>query len=85
MWGFDTNMGELTHTFVLPSKSEQVFVSETFLECNVPTNYVRIKGYTAWVRKYRSTQGGGVAQRYKSSLGALVLDTPIPAGLEFSY
>ena len=75
-------MGELTHRFILPNNADIVFVCETFLDSSVPQNYARIKGYTSWFRKDRSTQGGGVAFCYKSSLNAVVLDTPLPAGLE---
>ena len=80
--GFHTNVGELTHRFIRANNADVVFVCETFLDSSVPTNYARIKGYSAWVRKDRSTQGGGVAFCYKASLNAVVLDTPIPAGLE---
>ena len=79
---FHTNVGKLTHKFVLPNKADLVFVSETFLDSNVPANYASIRGYSAWVRKDRSTQGGGVAVYYNSSLGLVRLDTTIPAGLE---
>ncbi|KAK3857033.1 hypothetical protein Pcinc_036688 [Petrolisthes cinctipes] len=41
-----------------------------------------IKGYSSWVRKDRSTLGGGVALCFKNSLRVVVLDTPIPADLE---
>ncbi|KAK3869652.1 hypothetical protein Pcinc_025056 [Petrolisthes cinctipes] len=44
--------------------------------------YARIKGYSSWVRKDRSTLGGGVALCFKNSLRVVVLDTPIPADLE---
>ena len=80
--GFHTNVGELTHRFVRMKNADLVFVSETFLDANVPKSYARIKGYTHWIRKDRSTQGGGVAFCYKTSLPAVVLETPIPAELE---
>ena len=80
--GFHTNVGELTHRFILKNSADLVFVCETFLDNSVPKTYARVKGYSAWVRKDRSTQGGGVAFCYKTSLNVVVLDTPIPAGLE---
>ncbi|KAK3857952.1 hypothetical protein Pcinc_035825 [Petrolisthes cinctipes] len=54
----------------------------TFLDNNVTSGYARIKGYSSWVRKDRSTLGGGVALCFKNSLRVVVLDTPIPADLE---
>ena len=80
--GFHTNVGELTHRFIRVNNADLVFVCETFLDSNVPSNYARIKGYSAWIRRDRSRQGGGVAFCYKASLNVMVLDTPIPAELE---
>ncbi|KAK4324575.1 hypothetical protein Pmani_004786 [Petrolisthes manimaculis] len=80
--GFHTNVGELTHRFVQANKADIVFVCETFLDNNVTSGYARIKGYSSWVRKDRSTLGGGVALCFKNSLRVVVLDTPIPADLE---
>ncbi|KAK4319484.1 hypothetical protein Pmani_009587 [Petrolisthes manimaculis] len=75
--GFHTNVGELTHRFVQANKADIVFVCETFLDNNVTSGYARIKGYSSWVRKDRSTLGGGVALCFKNSLRVVVLDTPI--------
>ena len=80
--GFHTNVGELTHRFVRGNDADIVFVCETFLDSRVPPNYARIKGYSKWVRKDRSSQGGGVAFCFKTILNVVILDTPIPAGLE---
>lgn len=80
--GFHTNVGELTHRFVHAKKADVVFVTETFLNDSVPASYARIKGYSPWYRKDRSSQGGGVALCHKASLNLVVLDTFIPAELE---
>ena len=80
--GFHTNVGELTHRFILTKKPDIVFVTETFLDDNIPSTYARIRGYSTWIRRDRSTQGGGVALCHKSSLDLTVLDTPIPERLE---
>ncbi|XP_045105052.1 uncharacterized protein LOC123500395 [Portunus trituberculatus] len=50
----------------------------------VPSNYARIKGYSPWIRKDRSTQGGGVAFCFKETVNAQVVEppTPIPGELE---
>ena len=34
--GFHTNVGELTHRFILPNNADIVFVCETFLDSSVP-------------------------------------------------
>ncbi|KAK4318557.1 hypothetical protein Pmani_010466 [Petrolisthes manimaculis] len=52
------------------------------MDNKVTSGYARIKGYSSWVRKDRSTLGGGVALCFKNSLRVVVLDTPIPADLE---
>lgn len=62
--GFHTNVGELTHQFVLKHKADVVFLEETFLDDTVPPSYARISGYTPWHRKDRNTQGSGVALCY---------------------
>ncbi|MPC50071.1 hypothetical protein E2C01_043892 [Portunus trituberculatus] len=80
--GFHTNVGELTHRFVRTNKSDLVFVTETLLDDNIPSTYARIQGYSTWIRKDRSTQGGGAALCHKTSLGLIVVDTPIPEHLE---
>ncbi|MPC66707.1 hypothetical protein E2C01_060859 [Portunus trituberculatus] len=54
--GFHTNVGELTHRFVRTNKPDLVFVTETFLDDNIPSTYARIQGYSTWIRKDRSTQ-----------------------------
>ena len=80
--GFPTNVGEHTHRFVRRNDADIVFVCEPFLDSGVPSNYVRIKGYSKWVRKDRSSHGGGVAFCYKTLLNVVILDTPIPPWFE---
>ena len=48
----------------------------------MPANYARVKGYTAWIRKDRSTQGGGVAFCHKESINAQLVEPPVPAPRE---
>ena len=43
--GFHTNVGELTHRFILKNNADLVFVCETFLDDSVPKTYARVKGY----------------------------------------
>ncbi|XP_045117635.1 uncharacterized protein LOC123508165 [Portunus trituberculatus] len=82
--GFHTNIGELTHSVIIKKNIDLVFVCETFLDAKVPSNYARIKGYSPWIRKDRSTQGGGVAFCFKETVNAQVVEppTPIPGELE---
>lgn len=82
--GFHTNIGELTHNVIVKKHADIVFVSETFLDEKVPRNYARIQGYSPWVRKDRSTQGGGVAFCYKEFANIQVIEPaqPIPVELE---
>ena len=80
--GFHTNVGELTHRCVVKTKADIVFVSETFLDERIPWNYAKIPGYSAWIRRDRSTLGGGVALCHKETLHLQIIETPIPDGLE---
>lgn len=80
--GFHTNVRELTHRFILKSNADIVFVSETFLDDIVPEHYARVKGYSTWYRKDRSTQGGGAALCHKTSVSVQVVHYPIPENLE---
>ena len=82
--GFHTNIGELTHSVIIKEDIDLVFVCETFLDAEVPSNYARIKGYSPWIRKDRSTQGGGVEFCFKETVNAQVVEppTPIPGEIE---
>ncbi|XP_069972431.1 uncharacterized protein [Penaeus vannamei] len=67
--GLQTNLGDLTHSFVLPLRPDIIAPVETFLNHTVPDNFGRIGGYTKWYRKDR-TQGtfGGIADHLDCSL-----------------
>lgn len=82
--GFHTNVGELTHNVIVKNRADVVFVCETFLDNKVPSNYARVRGYSTWQRKDRSTQGGGVAFCFKDTLSVQLLDPcePVPRDLE---
>ncbi|XP_045109715.1 uncharacterized protein LOC123503780 [Portunus trituberculatus] len=82
--GFHTNVGEITHNVIIKHRADIAFVCETFLDVSVPVNYVRVRGYSAWQRKDRSTQGGGVAFCYKETLNVKVIEPakPVPEELE---
>ena len=83
--GFHTNVGELTHNVIVKNRADVVFVCETFLDNKVPPSYARVRGYSTWHRKDRSTQGGGVAFCFKDTLSVKVVEPsePVPRDLEF--
>ena len=69
MRGFRTNVGELTHTFVLKHQIDIVVAVETFLDDTCATTSDRIPGYSHWLRRDRHTgQGGGIAVCHRNSL-----------------
>ena len=81
--GLRTNLGELSHNFVLRQKADIVAVSETWLNSNVEPTYGKIPGYTHWVRKDRTGRtGGGVAACFKSDLQTQELSPNLPHLME---
>ena len=46
--GFQTNVGELTQSFIIPENPGIVACVETFLNENIPENFGKIKGYSRW-------------------------------------
>ena len=48
--GLQTNLGDLTHSFVLPLIPDIIATVETFLNSSIPDNYGKISGYTNWHR-----------------------------------
>ena len=80
--GFRTNIGELTHNYVLKSHADIVFVSETFLDDQVPHNFATIPGYSPWHRNDRNDRGGGVALCYRAGTRLQILQEGVPDNLE---
>ncbi|KAK8372396.1 hypothetical protein O3P69_010909, partial [Scylla paramamosain] len=80
--GFHTNVGELTRSVINKNNVDLVFVCETFLDDKVPSTYACVRGYSTWIRKDRSTQGGGVAFCHKETLNVQVVEPPIPVPRE---
>ncbi|XP_045137187.1 uncharacterized protein LOC123519749 [Portunus trituberculatus] len=83
--GFHTNIGELTHSAINRHRADIVFVCETFLDDSVPQTYARVRGYSPWVRKDRSTQGGGMAFCYKDTVNVQVVEPPVPVPRELEF
>jgi len=84
--GFQTNVGDLTHSHVLPHSPDIIATTETFLNSTVPDNYGRIGGYSKWFRRDRA-QGtfGGVAVCFRNSLPVQALTTDLPNHLEIMF
>ena len=80
--GFHTNIGELTHQFVLKNEADIVLAGETFLDDKAAPNYAKIPGYSNWIRKDRNARGGGLALCYKIGIQLQVIDEPLPDNVE---
>ena len=84
--GFQTNLGDLTHSFVIPKNPDIVATVETFLNETVPENYGMITGYSKWYRRDRATGNfGGIAVCFRKGLHVQPLNVDIPSHLELSF
>ena len=84
--GLQTNIGDLTHSFVMPYGPDIVATVETFLNDQVPNNYGRINGYSNWFRKDRVIrEKGGIAVCFRKNLHVQPLEVNIPQHLEVSF
>ena len=59
-----------------------MFVCETFLDDKVSPNYVRVLGYSAWLRKDRNTQGEDVAFCHEETVKVHIIEPRMPEELE---
>ena len=84
--GFRTNVGELTHSFVLKFKPDIIATVETFLNASVPHNFAKIRGYSAWSRKDRvGSSYGGIAVCFRDNLAVQELSVETPSELEMMF
>ena len=84
--GLQTNIGDLTHSFVMQHNPDIVATVETFLNDQVPKGYGRMAGYTDWFRKDRHVrEKGGIAVCFKKSLHVQPLEVDTPAHMEISF
>ena len=84
--GFQTNIGDLTHSFVIPNRIDIVATVETFLNETVPENYGHIRGYSRWHRRDRiKGTFGGIAVCFRNSLCVQPLDVNPPDHLEMMF
>ncbi|XP_045113326.1 uncharacterized protein LOC123505739 [Portunus trituberculatus] len=81
--GLRTNVGDLSHNFVLRQSADVVAVTETWLSDKVEPTFGRISGYSPWVRKDREFRaGGGVAACFKDGLQTQELEIAVPRQTE---
>lgn len=84
--GLQTNIGDLTHSHVLPHNPDVVAAVETFLNASVPENHGHIQGYTKWYRRDRARGTfGGVAVCFRSMLQFKIIDVTMPEHLELMF
>ena len=81
--GLRTNIGDLSHNFVLRHQADIVAVTESWLNGAVEPTFGKIPGYTHWVRKDRDGRtGGGVAVCFKNGLQTQELPLTLPQHME---
>ena len=84
--GLQTNIGDLTHSFVMQHNPDIVATVETFFNDQVPENYGRMVGYTNWYRKDRHVrEKGGIAVCFRKSLHVQPLEVDNPPHMEISF
>ena len=84
--GFQTNLGDLTHSYVIPHTPDVIATVETFLNPTVPENFGKISGYSKWHRRDR-THGtfGGIAVCFRKSLHVQPIEINIPDHFELMF
>ena len=81
--GLRTNIGDLTHNFVLRHCVDVVVVTETWLDEGVESTFGKIRGYSPWVRRDRQGRpGGGVAVCFREGVQAQTLPLETPPDME---
>ena len=84
--GFQTNLGDLTHSHILPNSPVIIATVETFLNSTVPDNFGQIGGYSKWHRRDRlHGTFGGIAVCFRNSLQVQQLEIDIADHLELMF
>nr|XP_027209302.1 uncharacterized protein LOC113802849 [Penaeus vannamei] len=84
--GFQTNVGELTHNFVMPNSIDIVATVETSLNDSLPSNFGQIFGFSQWYRRDRiGITFGGIAVCFRKGLGIETLCISHPSHLELMF
>jgi len=86
LWGFWTNIGELTHSFILKEDIDIVATVKTFLDDTVEESFGKIPGYTHWFRRDRiSGHGGAIAVCHREALQVQHLEINVPDWMEVMF
>ena len=84
--GFQTNVGDLTHQFIIPHSPDIIACVETFLNSSIPSNYGTVNGYTRWYRRDRTNRtGGGIAVCFRQNLAVQLIPVDMPDHLELMF
>lgn len=84
--GFQTNIGDLTHSYIIPQNADVVATVETFLNNNIPDNFGHIDGYSKWYRRDRMHGTfGGIAVCFRKGLQFQQIEPNLPDHLELSF
>ena len=66
--GFQTNLGDLTHNFMLRENPDIVACVETFFNASVPEDFGKVIGYSKWFRKDRESGTYGHRSLFQKQL-----------------
>ena len=81
--GLRTNIGDLTHNFILRHQADIAVVTETWLTSEVEPAFGKLRGYTHWARQDRPERaGGGVAVCFREGVQAQALQVETPPTTE---
>ena len=84
--GLQTNVGELTHNFILKESVDFVVTFETFLTDDVEPTFGKIPGYSHWIRRDRQDmQGGGIAVCHRENMQVQTLPIQVPRIMEMMF
>ena len=84
--GFQTNLGDLTHNFILRNKIDFAVAVETFLNEETEQTYGKIPGYCHWIRRDRQGRhGGGLAVCYRENMQVEELQIDLPREIEILF
>ena len=84
--GLCTNIGDLTHNYVLRHSTDIVVVTEPWLNSGVESTFGKIRGCTPWARKDRQERaGGGVAVCFKEAVQTQLLEVNTPPHMESMF
>ena len=84
--GMQSNIGDLTHSYVIPHSPDVIATVETFLNPTIPPNFGQIRGYSGWHRRDRARGTfGGLAVCFREGLAVEALDVDMDRHLELMF